>query len=151
MKQKSISRRQLLTSSTMFAASGLFGSFALHAQPVAPADVTAARAVVQAQLDAIAAGDAEGAFGYAAPGIRAKLGSAEAFLTMVRRGYPAVDQPASIAFLTPEWVDDVLVQQVRLTDRLGKLWIAFYQLERQPDRSWRITGCDLQPIGGRGA
>ena len=38
-----------------------------------------------------------------------------------------------------------LVQGVHLTDAGGALWLAVYRLERQPDRSWRISGCNVQP------
>ena len=38
---------------------------------------------------------------------------------------------------------------VRLTDADGGQWLATYSLERQPDKSWRISGCDVQPATGR--
>lgn len=107
------------------------------------------RAVVQAQLDAFAADDAEAAFRFATPAIQQRFGSAERFLMTVREAYPAVYRPASIFFMTPIRVGDEVVQQVRLVDGDGAVWIAIYTLERQPDQAWRIQGCQLSRSAGR--
>ena len=122
---------------------------AARAEPVAARDAASAHAVVQGQLDAFAADNAAGAFAFAAPSIREVFGTPERFIAMVRAGYPAVYRPASIAFLQPVWVSGVLVQGVQLTDQHGALWLAVYRLERQADKSWRISGCDVTPSLGR--
>ncbi len=124
---------------------------ALAAGPadVSASDAKAVRVVVEAQLKAFAADDAKTAFRYASPKIREMFGSPDNFIAMVRRGYPVVYRPASIAFLQPERVDDVVVQSVHMTDADGTLWLAVYQLERQADRSWRIGGCQVVPASGR--
>ena len=119
------------------------------AQPVADADARAARAIVSAQLQAFASDDAKRAFSYAAPSIRAMFGTPERFLEMVRAGYPAVYRAAGVTFLIPVRVEGDLVQGVHLTDADGALWLATYRLERQPDGSWRIAGCDVQPATGK--
>lgn len=119
------------------------------AQAVSAADARAARSVVAAQLDAFANDDAERAFSYAAPAIRATFGSPERFLAMVRAGYPAVYRAASVTFLVPLRVHGELVQGVHLTDAEGALWLATYYLERQQDGTLRIKGCDVQPASGR--
>ena len=103
----------------------------------------------EAQLDAFAADDAKKAFSYAAPSIREMFGTPERFVEMVRAGYPAVYRPASVTFLQPLWVQGQMVQGVRLTDADGGQWLATYRLERQADKSWRISGCDVQPATGR--
>jgi Domain of unknown function (DUF4864) len=109
-----------------------------------------ARLVVEAQLDAFAADDARRAFSYATPGTRARFGSAENFLAMVRSGYPAVYRPASVSFLAAKIEADSVIQPVSIADDAGRLWIALYQLVRQPDSSWRIEGCQLiQQPGSR--
>ena len=54
-----------------------------------------------------------------------------------------------VGFLDPERIQGELLQGVRLTDADGSLWLATYRLERQPDRSWRISGCDVQPSSGK--
>ena len=78
------------------------------------------------------------------------FGSRERFLAMVRGQLPGRlscrrASPSSI----PLRVEGDLVQGVHLTDGAGALWLAIYRLERQPDRIWRITGCDVQPATGK--
>jgi hypothetical protein len=119
------------------------------AEPLARADAHQVRAVVEAQLDAFARDDAVRAFSYAAPAIREMFGDAERFMAMVRRSYAVVYRPASVAFLVADADGDEVVQPVHLTDASGALWLAVYRLQRQPDRSWRIAGCELAPSSGR--
>lgn len=116
--------------------------WAATAAPVASADARAIRAVVEAQLAAFAADDAERAFSYAAPSIRTMFGSAEKFIAMVRHGYPVVYRPASVAFLVAETGEaGKLLQRVRMTDADAVPWNVLYELERQADKQWRITAC----------
>ncbi len=124
-------------------------SLPARAQPVATADARAARTIVSAQLEAFASDDAKRAFSYAAPSIRQMFGTPERFLAMVRAGYPVVYRAAGVTFLIPVRVEGDLVQGVHLTDAAGVLWLATYRLERQPDGTWRIAGCDVQPATGK--
>ena len=119
-----------------------------RAQPVSDVDARAARTVVSAQLEAFAKDDAKRAFSYAAPSIRAMFGTPERFLAMVRVGYPVVYRAAGVTFLVPLRVEGDLVQGVHLTDGAGALWLATYRLERQPEGTWRIAGCDVRPATG---
>ena len=107
------------------------------------------RAVIQAQFDAFAADDAKRAFSYATPQLREAFGSADRFIEVVRSAYPVVYRHATVGFLKPERVDGSLVQGVHLTDERGVLWLALYRLERQRDKSWRISACQLLPTQGR--
>jgi hypothetical protein len=77
------------------------------------------------------------------------FGTPDRFMEMVRTGYPVVYRPASVVFLDPQSVEGQLLQGVHLTDASGVLWLAVYRLERQPDNSWRIAGCDVQPSSGK--
>ncbi|MDQ2735792.1 MAG: DUF4864 domain-containing protein [Pseudomonadota bacterium] len=120
-----------------------------QAEPVPAVDAKAIRAVVEAQLAAFAADDARGAFSYAAPSIREMFGTPDRFMAMVRAGYPVVYRAASVSFLNPLSSQGQLFQGVELTDADGSLWLATYRLERQPDHSWRISGCDVQPSSGK--
>lgn len=117
------------------------------APAVSAADAKAVRQIIEAQLAAFAADDADKAFSFAAPGIRAMFGSAERFLAMVREGYPAVYRPASVSFLKPEWIEGKLIQRVQMSDADGAPWMVVYELERQRDRTWRIAAC----VAARGA
>jgi len=116
---------------------------------VPAADAKAARAVIEAQLAAFAVDDARRAFSYAAPALRRQFGSPENFIEMVRVGYPVVYRHASVAFLKPQWLGRELVQGVHLIDEDGTLWLALYRLQRQKDKQWRISGCQLVQAEGR--
>ncbi len=118
--------------------------------PVSDAEARAVRAVVQAQLKAMAADDARAAFGYAAPAIRDMYGTADNFLAMVRSAYPMVYRPASVQFQKPaRQASGEIFQDVRLVDAEGVAWLATYSLDRQKDGAWRITGCVVGQIKGR--
>jgi hypothetical protein len=119
------------------------------------ADVRDIRQVVQAQLDAFAADDAERAFSYASTAIRTQFGDAPSFMAMVRSGYPMVVRPAAVSFFRPQ-ADDAadaspasVRQAVHLRDREGGLWTATYLLERQAGSGWRISGCVVRADDGK--
>lgn len=120
-----------------------------HADDVPDADAKGARAVIQAQLKAFAADDAKSAFSFATPQLREAFGSPENFIAMVRRSYPVVYRPASVAFLKPEQDGDAVTQAVHMTDANGTLWLALYRVERQPDLRWRISACQVVEARGQ--
>lgn len=122
---------------------------AASAAPMTPADEKSVRAVVQGQLDALAKDDAIKAFSFAAPNVRQAVGSAPRFLAMVQSSYPVVYRPASVAFLKPEGKDDQVIQRVQMTDAKGESWLAIYSLQRQKNKSWRITACSVVTNQGR--
>lgn len=119
------------------------------AQGISATDQQAIRAVIEGQLAAFAADDAARAFAYATPVLRERFGTPDRFVEMVRRNYPVIYRPASVIFLTPVRAQGQIVQGVNLTDTNGGLWLAVYQFERQPDASWRISACVIQPSSGR--
>ncbi len=104
------------------------------------ADEKAVITVVQSQLAAFAADDAQKAFSFAAPAIQKMFETAPNFLAMVRQQYPVVYRPASTVFLKPETRDGQVVLRVQLTDADGRAWLAAYSLQ-QVNRQWRIAGC----------
>jgi hypothetical protein len=120
-----------------------------QASPLSAADETQVRAVVEGQLAALARDDAVKAFSFAAPNVRAAVGTANRFMAMVRASYPAIYRPASTAFLKPEDHHGQVIQRVQLLDDSGNAWLALYSLQRQKDKSWRITGCQVVPNKGR--
>jgi hypothetical protein len=119
------------------------------AAPFTAADAKAVRQVVEAQLAALAVNDAVKAFSYAAPNVREAVGSPEGFLAMVQRGYPVVYRPATVAFLKANGKDDDVIQRVQMVDAEGESWLAIYSLQRQKNRTWRITGCSVVENKGR--
>jgi hypothetical protein len=125
---------------------------------LAEADARAVRQVVQAQLDAFAADDAERAFSYASASIRTQFGDAATFMAMVRSGYPMVVRPATVSFFQPQTdgtadganrAPATVLQAVQMRDREGRLWMATYLLERQPGNGWRISGCVVVADSGK--
>lgn len=122
-----------------------------QATGLSTADATQVRSVVQGQLAAFAKDDANKAFSYAAPNVRKTFGAASTFLDMVRRGYPVVYRPATVAFLTPDGAGNQAVQRVQMQDAAGNAYLATYTLERQKNKVWRITGCQVTANKGQTA
>ena len=112
-------------------------------QGTAGAERQAIVAVISAQLAAFRRDDGAGAFAYASPTIRRKFGTAESFMAMVRSGYRAVYRPAEVAFLETKVENGMTVQLVRLLGPDGRSVVAAYEMQRQPDGSWRINGVYL--------
>jgi Domain of unknown function (DUF4864) len=138
-------RRWLLTLSL----AGLLVPAAASAAVLAESDARAVRAVIEAQLDAFAADDAERAYSYASATIRSQFGDATTFMDMVRSGYPMVVRPATVTFFQPSVEDGTVLQRVQLRDRAGRLWQATYQLLQQAAVGWRINGCVVVPDAGK--
>ena len=126
----------------------LFLCLALLAPAWALADVSASdlaeiRAVINRQIDAFRRDDARSAFALVSPNVQEAFGTPERFLDVVRVSYHAVYRPAAVTFLRLTVIGADAVQQVRLTDRSGAVWHAFYAMQRQDDGSWRTNGCRL--------
>jgi hypothetical protein len=108
-------------------------------------DWKAIQKVIGDQRRALVAGDAEKAFSFASPAIRAQMSDALRFIEMVRNGYEALLTARSVQFLDGAVIDDVVVQPLRLVGRDDVVRVALYTMERQPDGSWRISGCMIAP------
>ena len=114
-------------------------------EPLGAEDARSVRQVVESQLKALAEGRAGDAFAFASPSIQRQFGDAAGFAEMVERSYPMLVHPASIGFFVPSTHHGAVLQAVHFRDVDGHLWRAVYELERQPDRSWRIDGCVVSP------
>ncbi|HZV92233.1 MAG TPA: DUF4864 domain-containing protein [Caldimonas sp.] len=136
-------RRRLVVVAAVWTAAAT-GLPCVAADLVSAEDGRAIRAVVEGQLAALAADDAKRAFAYAAPAIRQMLGTPERFMAMVRQSYPAVYRPVSTIFLQALREQGQHFQGVQITDADGRLWLATYRLEHEPDGNWRISGCELR-------
>ena len=107
---------------------------------------TTAQAVkntVQAQLAAFAKDDADLAFSYAAPTIRAMFETPQNFMAMVQDAYPVVYRPEKFLFLASSGTDSAVVLPVKMWDKEGQSWMATYKLELQADGRWLIVACVL--------
>ncbi len=139
-------RRTLLRA---IAAVALVGP-AFAAPPPAEAGLTARewgaiRALIEAQLAALKAGDGAKALSFAAPGIRQQFGTPENFLRMVREGYAPLLAARHTQFLEGAVIDGSTIQPLRLVLPDNTVLVALYQLQRQSNGVWRIAGCVLAP------
>ena len=131
-----------------FALALLFLPLLAAAEPVPAEDAQAVRKVIEAQLDAFRKDDAARAFSYATPAIQKMFDSPDGFVRMVRAQYPVVYRPRSVTFRSPVRIGADLAQPVRMTDQGGHPWVVVYPMERQPDGSWRINGCQIGRLPG---
>ena len=124
---------------------------ATTAGAVEEADRSAIRGVIESQLEAFKRDDAAGAFAHAAPNIKERFGTEERFLSMVREAYKPVHRPRAYNMGKLEETHVGPTQYVQIQDAEGEDWTAVYTVERQPDGSWKITGCYLQKAPGERA
>lgn len=124
-------------------------AFAVPSHAADVASDAQVRAVVQDQIDALAAGDADRAFSHASPKVQSMFKTPGAFMSMVRNGYGALISPQSFK------IDEVLTDgdkaavRAQVIDREGRPFQAVYPLERQEDGRWRIDGCYLEAATGQ--
>jgi len=109
-------------------------------------ETTAIQSVISNQIAAFRAGDGGKAYSFASPGIQRLFPSPGVFMRMVEQGYEPVYRPRSFSFIEQRLVgEDDAVQLVDVVGPDGSAWIATYALRRQPDGTWKITGCQLKP------
>jgi hypothetical protein len=135
---------RLLTWVGLWTFTSFFGLYAQTVEPLRPDDRAAVRLVIEGQLAAFAADDAEQAFSYASETIQATFMTARNFMDMVRIAYPVVYRPASLSFQVPVTKNAEVWQAVQMRDAMGVDWMALYTLKRQADGVWKINGCVLQ-------
>lgn len=116
---------------------------AAAAEKIGAADRRAIEQTLRRQLDAFLHDDADRAFAYATPDIRRMFGSSDSFMEMVRNHYEPVYRASSVAFIGIESFDGQWVQTVRIVDGEGRVWRALFTMKRQPDKSWKVGGCQL--------
>lgn len=116
----------------------------LHAQSVSDAEATEFQRIITSQLNAFSADDGATAYGFAAPNIQRLFPTPEVFMSMVQKGYAPVYRRQSYAFgRIGNEMGGQPTQHVTIIDANGKAWTALYAMERQPDGSWKISGCSL--------
>jgi len=110
-------------------------------------DKAESRSVIERQIEAFRKDDGETAFGFASPMIREIFRDPDHFMAMVRNGYQPVYRPRSFAFGAITETEAGLTATLSIEDAEGGAWTAIYTLEKQPDGSWRISGCRLVKAG----
>ena len=111
---------------------------------VQPDERAAVRSVIEGQLSAFAADDADRAFSYASQNIQEMFVTARNFMAMVRTAYPVVYRPVGVSFQVPVRQGEVVWQEVQMRDSKGMYWVAIYNLQRQANGAWKINGCVLK-------
>ena len=120
------------------------GAATAHAQAVSEADRAQIVATIQSQLDAFQRDDDVGAFSYASPMLQLQFQTPAFFMDMVKSGYMPVYRPRYVEFQGLDASGTEPVQDVYLVGPDGEPVIARYRMQRQPDGSWRISGCYLE-------
>ena len=110
-------------------------------------DVATAQDVIRSQEQAFGRDDAASAYSFAAPAIRKKFPNADTFMHMVQDVYAPVYRHRSFEFGEARSDSGWIAQRVHIIDADGEAWEALYTLERQPDGSFKITGCSLLKAG----
>ena len=106
--------------------------------------------VIERQIEAFRKGDPALAFSYASPKIQAQFKTPETFIQMVISGYMPVYRPRSVTFLDLVEDEGRLIQRATIEGPDGVAVMALYPMMRLPDGTWRIDGCALVPIPGKG-
>jgi hypothetical protein len=115
-----------------------------------PADASAIRGVIAAQLNAFQHDDGNAAYSYASPTIQTLFHDADTFMEMVRTGYQPVYRAHDVEFRDLGPIEGRLVQQVYMVGPDGVAVIADYAMQKQPDGSWKIDGCSIQKAPDQG-
>ena len=126
-----------------------FMSVAAFAQSISETEKTEFQRIITAQISAFRADDGPTAYSFAAPVVRNIFPTPEIFMSMVKRGYPQVYRPQSFNF-TEALIDPMgrPAQKMLVVGPDGKTYEALYSMEKQPDGTWRISGCTLLEIPG---
>ena len=112
---------------------------AARAQELAPADRAAIAGVIRDQIAAFRVDDAARAFGYASPAIRAKFGTPEQFLEMVRSGYAPVYRAEDVTIREIAVENGVPVQAVEIRGPGGEGVLALYSWSASRTEAGRST------------
>lgn len=126
-----------------------FMSVASLADSISATDKAEFQRVITAQITAFRADDGPAAYDFAAPVVRNIFPTPEIFMAMVKQGYPQVYRPQSFNF-TEALIDPMgrPAQKMTVVGSDGKSYTALYSMEKQPDGTWRISGCTLLEIPG---
>ena len=126
-----------------------FMSAASLADSISATDKAEFQRIITAQITAFRADDGPAAYDFAAPVVRNIFPTPEIFMAMVKQGYPQVYRPQSFNF-TEALIDPMgrPAQKMTVVGPDSKSYIALYSMEKQPDGTWRISGCTLLEIPG---
>jgi hypothetical protein len=126
-----------------------FMTLSASAQSISATEKSEFQRIIAAQINAFQADDGPTAYSFAAPVVRKIFPTPEIFMSMVKRGYGPVYRPKSFNF-TEALIDPMgrPAQKMLVVGPDGKTYAALYSMEKQPDGTWRISGCTLLEIPG---
>jgi hypothetical protein len=126
-------------------------SFSGPAAAFSDGDRTTVQNVIEQQIQAFLRDDGATAYSFAAPTIKQMYPTVDAFMAMVKNGYPQVYRPRTHSFGEIKEQPGYLEQSVDIVDGQGNFWTAVYTLRQDADGTWKITGCFIQKAPGVGA
>jgi hypothetical protein len=115
--------------------------FSAPAAAFSDGDRAAVQNTIEQQLQAFLRDDGATAYSFAAPTIKQMYPTVDAFMAMVKNGYPQVYRPRSHQFGELREQPGFLEQAVDIVDGQGNFWTAVYTLRQEPDGTWKISGC----------
>lgn len=111
-------------------------------------EVHGIRDAIRGQILALAARDADRAYSFLAPSTKDYFADAAAFLRTLTRQMEPLAATRTYAFSEIGREATDAIQDVVLGDPKGQEWLARFTLERQPDGSWGIKSCKVEPVVG---
>lgn len=134
---------------TAFAAANQHGVAQTRDGGLSDIDRTEIKDVIEAQLAAFQADEAELAFSFASPAIQDMFGTPIYFMSMVRTTYSAVYRPRSYAFGALAIDNDGVPSQIlQVTGPNGFDFVALYRMQYVDAAGWRIGGVVLERFSG---
>jgi hypothetical protein len=116
------------------------------AQQLSDDDTVTFRQIISDQIAAFNADDGAKAWSYAAASIKQIFPTPDVFMSMVKNGYQPVYRQKSFTFGEIRQSGDRPVQEVTIVDVEGNVWTALYTMQKQPDGTWKISGCTLAKV-----
>ena len=112
-------------------------------------EVQGIETAVRGQILALAARDADRAFGFLTPAIQDYFASSKAFFSTLANQVSPMVRAERFAFAGVDRDTVGAVQKVLLTGPEGHQWLATFKVQRQPDGSWLINGCHVDAAKGQ--
>ena len=135
----------LMVLAVLAAATALMQSY--RAPPL-PSHDRAIRLTISQHIVAFQRRDTQAAWALASPNLQARFTSPNGYMAMAEAHYPALFEAQNFDFNARAkrlgQYKQTRVQNLFLTDQRGKgYWVAF-TMQKQPDGSWKIAGCQLR-------
>ena len=135
----------LMVLAVLAAATALMQSY--RARPL-PSHDRAIRLTISQHIAAFQRRDTQAAWALASPNLQARFTSPNGYMAMAEAHYPALFEAQNFDFNARAkrlvQYKQTRVQNLFLTDQRCKgYWVAF-TMQKQPDGSWKIAGCQLR-------